>query len=130
MLTRRSFAVSLLLVPMLARRAAAQSDFGGGRPEERYFSVEARVVSGRRGPMAEGYVYNRYDFHADRVRVALTPADAAGRPLGTITAYVAEVPPHSRSFFQVPLPQEPASVTARVESFEWTPRGGGGGGGM
>lgn len=126
MLTRRRFVASLLLTPLVTRPAAAQSDFGAGRPEERYFTVEARVGSGRRGPVAEGYVYNRYDFHADRVRLAVTPVDAAGKPLGSVTAYVGEVPPRSRTYFQAPVPPGSAGVTASVASFDWVPRGGGG----
>jgi hypothetical protein len=125
MLTRRWFIASVLLTPLVARPAAAQSDFGGGRPEERYFTVEAQVTTGRHGPVAEGYVYNRYDVHADRVQLTLTPADASGRPLAAVTAYVGEVPARGRAFFRSPLPPGGAGVTGRVASFTWVPRGGG-----
>lgn len=127
MLTRRRFVSSLLLTPLVPRPAAAQSDFGGGRPEERYFTVEARVGNGRHGPVAEGYVYNRYDVHADRVRLTVSPVDASGRQLGSVTAYVGEVPPRTRTFFQAAVPPGSAGVTASVASFDWVPRGGGGG---
>jgi hypothetical protein len=127
MLTRRRFVASILLTPLVTSHAAAQSDFGAGRPEERYFSAEARVGSGRRGPVAEGYVYNRYDVHANRVQLALTPVDATGKPLGSVTIHVGEVPPRSRTYFQAPVPPGSAGVTASVASFDWVPRGGGGG---
>lgn len=125
-MTRRRFALGLLLAPCAARTAAAQeSNFGGGRPEDRYFSVEAALGHGRRGPVAEGYVTNRYDFHATRVRLALQPLDAAGRPLGSVTAYVGDVPARNRAFFRTAVPPGAVSVRAGVEYFEWAPRGGG-----
>ena len=126
MLTRRRFVASILLTPLVTLPATAQSDFGAGRPEERYFSVEARIDSGRRGPVAEGYVHNRYDVHAARVQLALTPVDATGKPLGRVTTYVGEVPARSRTYFRAPVPPGAAGVTASVVSFDWVPRGGSG----
>lgn len=126
MLTRRRFAAALLVASLDARRAGAQSDFGAGRPEERYFTVEARVDNARRGPVAEGYVYNRHEVHAVRVRLGVTPIDATGRPLPAVTAWVGDVPPRSRAFFTAPLPAGVSGVTASVTSFDWAPRGGGG----
>lgn len=125
-MTRRRFGLGLLLAPFAVRTAAAQeSNFGGGRPEDRYFSVEAALGQGRRGPVVEGYVANRYDFHATRVRLALEPLDGAGRPLGNVTAYVGDVPARTRAFFRTAVPPGAVSVRASVESFEWAPRGGG-----
>lgn len=125
-MTRRRFTLGLLLAPFAARTAAAQeSNFGGGRPEERYFSVDATLGHGRRGPVAEGYVMNRYDFHATRVRLTLQPVDAAGRPLGSVTAYVGDIPARNRTFFRTAVPPGATSVRASVEYFEWSPRGGG-----
>ena len=49
-MTRRRFTLGLFVAPFAARTAAAQeSNFGGGRPEERYFSVEATVGSRESG---------------------------------------------------------------------------------
>jgi len=119
-----AFGLSLILIAQVA--AAQESNFGGGRPEERYFSVDASVASGRHGRVAEGYVTNRYDYLAQRVRLAVQPLDAAGRPLGTLTAYVDEVPARNRTFFRTALPPDAVGVRASVMSFEWAPRGGGG----
>jgi hypothetical protein len=125
-MTRRRFALGLVLTPFAARAAAAQeSNFGGGRPEERYFSVEATLGSGRRGPVAEGYVTNRYDHYASRVALTLIPVDANGRPLGPITTYVSGVPPRGRTFFRTPVPAGATGVQASVAYYEWAPRGGG-----
>jgi len=126
-MTRRRFTLGLLAAPFAARTAAAQeSNFGGGRPEERYFSVEATVTSGRRGPVAEGYVSNRYDHHATRVALTLVPVDAAGRRLAPVTVYVPGVPARSRSFFRAAVPAGTTSVQASVAYFDWAPRGSGG----
>jgi hypothetical protein len=125
-MTRRRFALGLLLTPLVGRPANAQeSNFGGGRPEDRYFSVEAVVGSGRRGPVAEGYVTNRYDHYASRVAVALEPVDAGGRPLGPVTIYVTDVPARGRTFFRRPVPAGTTAVRAHVAYYEWAPRGAG-----
>lgn len=126
-MTRRRFALGLLFGPFAVRTAAAQeSNFGGGRPEERYFSVEATLGSTRRGSVAEGYVTNRYDHYASRVVLTLIPVDATGRQLDPVTVYVPDVPPRGRTFFRTPVPAGATSVRASVAYFEWAPRGGGG----
>lgn len=128
-MTRRRFTLGILLAPFAVRTAGAQeSNFGGGRPEDRYFSVETHLASGRRGPVAEGYVLNRYDHHATRVALTLTPVDAAGRPLAPVTVYVPGVPPRSRTYFRAALPAGTTAVQASVANFDWAPRGGSGGG--
>jgi hypothetical protein len=119
--------LALVLVSELA--AAQESNFGDGRPEERYFTVEASVGAGRHGPVAEGYVVNRYHYLAQRVRVTVQPLDAAGQPFGTLTAYVGDVAGHNRTFFSTTLPPGTAGVRASVTYFEWAPGGGSGGGG-
>jgi hypothetical protein len=125
-MTRRQFALSVLLAPLAARTAAAQdSGFGGGRPEERYFGVEAELGTSRRGPVAEGYVTNRYNQYADRVVLTLIPIDAAGQPLAPVTAYVNGVPPRNRTYFRTPVPPGATAIRASVAYYEWAPRGGG-----
>ena len=110
--------------------AAAQSNFGAGTPESRYFRTEPAVSAGRHGPQVEGYVYNLYDAHATRVLLSIDALDASGRLLETRRAYVPfDVPPRGRSFFQVPAPAGTATARVSVESFEWTGRGAGGSGG-
>jgi hypothetical protein len=124
-MTRRRFALAFALIPGTLRTAFAQgSNFGAGRPEERYFAVDATVTAGRKGPTAEGYVTNRYALYATRVRLNIEALDAAGRSLGTLNAGVGEVPPLNRTFFQVPVPPGTASVRAAVASYDWTGRGG------
>lgn len=123
-------ALALTLV-MVAAATGQDSGFGAGRPEDRYFRIESAVVSGRRGPEVQGYIYNLYDAHATRVRLRVEPLDGAARALETRTAYVPlDVPPHGRSYFTAPVPAGTVSARVSVLNFEWAPRGGAGGGGM
>ena len=123
-MTRRQFALALVLTPLATRRAAAQeSSFGAGSPEQRYFDVDVGLRDG--GSVAEGYVTNRYDNYTLRVGLVLEPLDAAGRPLAPVTTDVRDLPARHRSYFRTRLPVPAASVRGRVVSFEWAPRGGG-----
>ena len=124
-MTRRQFALGILLAPVAARIAAAQeSSFAAARPEERYFSVETGLAAGRRGPVAEGFVTNRYDHYATRVVLTLVPVDPAGGPLAPVTVYVNDVPARSRTFFRTSVPAGASGVQASVAYYEWAPRGG------
>jgi hypothetical protein len=121
-MTRRRFAVALLLSALGTRGAAAQG-FGSGRPEDRYFSVDVGLRDG--GSVAEGYVTNRYDNYTTRVGLLLEPMDAAGRPLGAVRTDVRDVAARQRVYFRTRLPGPAASIRGHVDSFEWAPRGGG-----
>jgi hypothetical protein len=123
-MNRRRFALALLLAPLATRRAAAQeSSFGGGAPEQRYFSVDVGLLDG--GTVAEGYVTNRYDIYTLRAGLVLEPLDADGRPLPPVTTDVRDLPARHRSYFRTRLPARAASIRGRVVSYEWAPRGGG-----
>ena len=126
---RRTVAAIALTLTVVTD-AHAQSNFGAGTPENRYFRTEPAVSAGRRGPQVEGYVYNLYDAHATRVLLSIEALDSSGQLIETRRAYVPfDVPPRGRSFFQVPAPAGTASARVSVESFEWTGRGSGGSGG-
>jgi len=126
----RPAVAAIALTLTVVTGAAGQSDFGAGTPESRYFRTEPTVSAGRRGPQVEGYVYNLYEAHAKNVQLSIDALDASGRLIETRRAFVPfDVPPHGRSFFQVPAPAGTASARVSVESFEWTGRGAGGGGG-
>lgn len=122
-MTRRAWLLALGLVALQARRTDAQG-FGGGRPEDRYFSVDASLRDG--GSVAEGYVNNRYDQYAQRLGLVLEPLDATGRPLGSVRTIVPDVPPRFHSYFRTRLPAPAAGIRGWVEYFEWSPRGGSG----
>lgn len=103
---------------------SAASDFGGGAPEQRYFTVDVSLVPGT--GQAEGYVRNLADFTAIRVQLDVEMLDAGGATLARRIVYVnGDVPARSRAFVRVPVPSGTASVRATVLRFEWVPRGGG-----
>ena len=126
----RPAVAAIALALTVVTGTGAQSNFGAGTPESRYFRVDPVVSTGRRGPQVEGYVYNLYDAHAIRVLLSIDAIDASGRLIETRHAFVPfDVPARGRSYFQVPAPAGTASARASVESFEWTGRGAGSGGG-
>lgn len=123
-MTRRFFGLALLLALLAVGQAGAQdTGFAAARPEERYFTVDVGLRDG--GSVAEGYVINRYDNYATRVGVVLQPVDAAGRPLGTVTTDVRDVPSRNRAYFRIRLPAAAAGIRGSVASYDWAPRGGG-----
>ena len=127
--TRVTLAAITLTLVAAAGSAAQDSGFGAGTPESRYFRVESTVAAGRHGPQIEGYEYNVYDAHAERVQLRVEALDQTGRVLDTRTVLVPlDVPARGRAFFQAPAPAGATSARASVLSFEWGPRGGGGGG--
>ena len=93
-MTRRRFALALVLTGLASRRATAQT-FGSGRPEDRYFTVDVGLLNG--GSSAEGYVTNRYDNYTLRAGLLLEPLDAAGRPLGVVRTDVRHIPAPRRA---------------------------------
>jgi len=100
---------------------------GAQAPEERYFRIESAVISGKRGPEIEGYVYNVYDQQATRVRLRVESRDAAGQKIDERFVFVPlDVPPRGRSYFRAPVAASTATTRATVFYFEWSPRGGGG----
>ena len=126
----RSAVAAIALTLTVAWGAQAQSNFGAGTPETRYFRTEPVVSAGRRGPQVEGYVYNLYDYHATRVLLSIDALDASGRLIETRHAFLPfDVPPRGRLFFETPVPSGTASARVSVESFDWKGTGGGGGGG-
>ena len=122
-MTRRRFALALVLAALGTRSAAAQG-FGAGRPEDRYFSVDVGLRD--EGSVVEGYVTNRYDLYTLRLGLVLEPMDGAGRPLAPVMTDVRDVPARHRAYFRRRLPAPAASIRGHVDSFEWAPRGGGG----
>ena len=112
--------LALLLVG--APAALARSNYAPGTLD-RYFALDWSVVPGPRGPVVEGFVYNRFGHFADRMRLSIEHLDAAGNVVGSSTTWVlGGVPPNNRAWFSTPVP---AAAAYRVEilSFDWVGRG-------
>jgi hypothetical protein len=92
--------------------------------------VEWTAAEDRRGrPVVSGYVVNqRAGSYAVGVRLLVQALDAAGTVTGSTTGYVfGDVPPGTRSYFEIRAPAKAASYRVTIESFDWRGYGAGGG---
>lgn len=116
--------ISLLALSLLTSPAVAGPNFAKATLDY-YFNVEWQAASSKRGPVVEGYVYNKSALQADRMRIRVEQLDGGGNVVGTTDAWVlGGVPPNNRAWFQVRVPQAP-SYRVEVLSFDWLGRGGG-----
>ena len=113
-----------LLAPLLlASTALAGPNYAPGSLDP-YFSLEWKSATAGRGPVVEGFVYNRSGLTADRMRLSIDQLDATGRVVGTTTTWVmGTVPANNRAWFQAPVPAA-ASYRVEILSFDWLGRGG------
>lgn len=92
--------------------------------------VEGTGSEDRRGrPVVSGYVYNqRAGTYAVSVRLLVEALDGTGQVAGSTTGYVlGDVPPSSRSYFEIKAPAKAASYRVTIASFTWRAYGAGGG---
>ena len=120
-----------LLTAVLAPLLLASTAFGGPTyaPQtlDFYFRLEWQATSAARGPVVEGYVYNKSNLYADRMLLRIDELDAAGKVTDSKTTWVlGGVPPNNRGWFSARVP---AATSYRVEiiGFDWVGRGGGAG---
>jgi hypothetical protein len=113
-----------LLAPLLlASTALAGPNYATGSLDH-YFSLEWKQATTARGPVVEGFIYNRSGLIADRMRLSIEQLDASGKVVGTTTTWVlGTVPPNNRAWFQAPVPAA-ASYRVEILSFDWVGRGG------
>jgi len=100
-----------------------------GRPAGADLRVEWSAGADRRGrPVVSGYVYNeRGGSYATAVRLRVDALDAGGQVIGSTTGYVlGDVPPSSRSYFEVGSPAPATDYRVTIESFAWRAYGAGG----
>ncbi|HSE03178.1 MAG TPA: hypothetical protein VLK35_03395 [Methylomirabilota bacterium] len=119
--------LAVLLAGLSSGTARAQV---GPRVAADDLRVEWSASEDRRGRMVvTGYVHNRRaGVHAIGVRLLVESLDDAGRVVGSATGYVmGDVPPSSRSYFEVRAPAKAASYRLTIVSFEWRGYGAGGG---
>lgn len=125
---RRAVGTALLAAALLG------AGVGPGRAQVQTRSDDLRVEwsasEDRRGrPVVSGYVYNRRaGVYAIAVRLRVEALDGSGAVVGSSTGYVmGDVPPSSRSYFEVRAPVKAPSYRVTVDSFDWRGYGAGGG---
>ena len=99
---------------------------------EQDFRVEWQVGQNRKGPMIDGYVYNKAMRTAEHMRLKIDRLDGNGQVVGSSTAVVlGTVPMDGRAYFTASVPPA-ASYRVQPYTFDWTGGGavGSGGGGM
>jgi hypothetical protein len=92
--------------------------------------VEWSASDDRRGrSVVSGYVHNRRaGTYAIGVRLLVEALDGSGRVVGSTTGYVmGDVPPSSRSYFEIKAPAKAATYRVTIDSFDWRGYGAGGG---
>jgi hypothetical protein len=94
---------------------------------EYYFRLEWQVTQSAKGPVLEGYVYNKSGMTADRMLLRIDELDAAGKVVASKTTWVlGGVPPNNRAWFETRVPQA-AKYHVEIVAFDWVGRGGTGG---
>jgi hypothetical protein len=95
------------------------------------FRVEWQAGQNGKGPVVDGYVYNKSMRTAEHMRLKIDQLDGAGQVVGSSTAVVlGTVPMDGRAYFTASVPPA-ASYRVQPYSFDWTGGGAvGSGGGM
>lgn len=114
-----------LLAPLLLASMALAAPIYAPGSLDHYFGLDWQPATTARGPVVEGFIYNRSGLGADRMRLSIHQLDASGNVVGTTTTWVlGTVPPNNRTWFQAPVPAA-ASYRVEILSFDWVGRGGG-----
>jgi hypothetical protein len=117
---------AVLLIPLLAVSTAVAGPNYAPQTLDRDFTIEWQTSNSARGPRLEGYVHNRANMMADRMRLSIELLDASGKVVDTRTTWVlGGVPAGNRTWFSTPVPPA-ARYRVEVLSFDWIGRGGGG----
>jgi hypothetical protein len=126
-IARRAGILAALLLLMGAGSVAAQ---GFGRSADADLRLEWAGAEDRRGrPLVSGYVYNqRPGSYATSMRLLVEALDASGQVVGSTSGFVlGDVPPSSRSYFEIRAPAKAASYRVTIQSFSWRTYGAGAG---
>ena len=75
-----------------------------------------RLEWSKEGQKLSGYVYNMTSRYAARMRLRIEGADASGNIVATQRAWVPDVPPNNRTFFEVKVGDAPA-YRITIESY-------------
>jgi hypothetical protein len=117
---RTTLAVALLLC-WLGAPALAAAQFADA---DRFFSLEWSGGERRGRPNVNGYVVNNYRVRASNLRLRIDSLDAAGKSIATTDAYVADVPPGGRVYFEAAVKQPAPRYRVTITSWDWRDSGG------
>ena len=81
---------------------------------DQYFRLEWSKA----GRNVNGYVYNSSNRRASRMQLLVEGVDASGKVLAKTTTWVRDVPPNTRAYFDVSVPDAP-SYWVSVLTFDW-----------
>jgi hypothetical protein len=116
-----------VLAPLLLASTALAGPTYAPATLEYYFRLEWQVTQSARGPVLDGYVYNKSAMTADRMQLRIDELDAAGQVVGSRTTWVlGGVPPNNRAWFEARVPQA-TNYHVEIIGFDWIGRGGSGG---
>lgn len=86
---------------------------------ERYFTVSWETFEWRGRPYLRGYVVNQYGANAWRVQLLVESLDESGHVAAQRVEWLGgDVPPFSRTYFEVPIPRPASSYRVRVFAFD------------
>ena len=115
-----------LLAPLLLTSTALARPAYAPQTLDYYFRLEWQVVESSRGPVLEGFVYNKSNLGTDRMMLRIDELGATGTVVGSKTTWVmGGVPANNRTWFQTHVPQA-ANYRVEIVAFDWTSRGGAG----
>ncbi|MBI4636098.1 MAG: hypothetical protein HY727_07070 [Candidatus Rokubacteria bacterium] len=116
---------ALLATLLLATPGAAQTDFGGGDPRERYFKLDWTVETPKAAsPRITGYVYNEYGRPAAEVRLLIEAFNTSDKVIAQRYEWVPGlVPALARAYFEVRGLPPAARYRVRVHSYTFVESG-------
>jgi hypothetical protein len=114
-MTRRTLLLALLLGVATPGAALAQSPADA----DRYFGVEWAGGERRGKPNVNGYIVNQYRIGAANLRINVESLDASGKTVATKAAFVGDVPPSGRVYFEVPVEQKAARYRVVITGWDW-----------
>jgi len=120
--------IATMLLALLASAGAASAEIRGWAADTG-LRVEWAVEQTKRGGIQiSGYVYNERDQWAANPRLLVESLDAAGQVTASTLVYaVSDVPPRSRSYFEVPVTGGASTYRVTVRYVDWRGYGAAGG---
>ena len=119
-MTPKTLALVLVLCVVASAGAALAQSFGDA---DRYFGLEWTGGERRGRPNVNGYVVNNYRVRAANMRLLVESLDANGKTIDTTSGSVADVPPGSRVYFEVPVRQKAPRYRVTITGWDWRDSG-------